>query len=151
VPVERPLTTEEQEELDGLFTLALGFLPIVTDADEAPDPALLIGALHLLLEEARAGRLAAVPADDLATYGGVLWGDELCRLKQWEWCYLTIEEGGLEGAAVVTPDRALAVLPIHLIYRWLSRPSAPNDCQPLFDRLVRQEVAAPPGEYLLVG
>ena len=146
MPVERPLTAEEQSELDELFSIALGYLPV----QQQDDPSFLIGALHLLIEEGRAGRLASVPLDDLATYGGVVWGDELCRLAGWEWCYLTLEDGP-EGASVVTPDRALAVMPIHLVYRWLTRAQAPNDCQPLFDRVSRQPTEAPPGGYLLVG
>ena len=147
MPVERPLTAEEQEELDELFTLALGFLPI----EQQEDPSFLIGALHLLVEEARAGRLQSVPLSDLATYGGVLWGDELCRLKGWSWCYLTFD-GRLEGAAVVTPDRGQAVLPVHLVFRWLSDAQRPNRCLPLFEQLVRQSEGEPPaGQYLLIG
>ena len=144
---ERALTDAEQEELDGLFSLALGYLPVSSQAN----PAFLIGALHLLIEEFRAGRLREVPPDDLAAYGGVVWGDELCRLQGWQWCYLTLDSG-LEGAAVVTPDRSLAVMPVHMVYRWLSRPQAPNECQPLFDRMSRPPEQAPaPGGYLLVG
>lgn len=146
MPIERPLSAEEQEELDAYFTLALGYLPVA----QQEDPSFLIAALHLLLEEARAGRFQHVPLDDLATYGGVLWGDELCRLLGWSWCYLTFEDG-LEGAAVVCDDRSQVVLPIHLVYRWLTRTEAANDCQPLFERLSRQPEAPPPGGYLLIG
>jgi hypothetical protein len=148
LPVERPLTTEEQEELDGLFTLALGFLPV----EQQDEPSFLIGALHLLVEEARAGRLRSVPLSDLATYAGVLWGDELCRLKGWSWCYLTFGDR-IEGAAVVTPDRGQAVLPVHMLFRWLSDGQKPNRCLPLFEQLVRQleEEGPPAGGYLLIG
>ena len=142
--VERPLTPDEEAELDLLFSGALGLLPPIPD-QSSPD--FLIGAVHLLIEAVRAGQGPEAPLDDVATALGALWGDELCRVAGWSWCYLTYDSG-LEGAAICPPDRGTALLPVHYLHRLLVRPELPNDCLPRFRALCRGEAlptAGPPG------
>ena len=141
--VERPLTAEEEAELDLLFSGALGLLPPVTEQG-APD--FLIGAVQLFVEAHRAGQGPEAAVEDLATAMGALWGDELCRVAGWQWCYLTFD-GGLEGAAVCPPDRSLAVLPVHYLHRLLTRPALPNTCLDRFRRLAHDPPAPTAQRY----
>ena len=143
MPVVRPLTAEEEAELTERFALALELIPVQGDSAD-----FLIAGLHLVVEAVRAGRPVPRPLDELAVDLGVLWGDELCRVAGWTWCYLT-DETGLEGPAVSPADQSVVVLPVHFIHRALSD----DQRQPLalFKQLTSGKLTAPPNTMLRVG
>jgi hypothetical protein len=143
MPVSRPLTDEEEAELTARFAAALELIPVQGD-----DADFLIAGLNIVVEAVRAGRPVPRPRDELAADLGVLWGDELCRVAGWSWCYMHLESG-LEGAAVCPADHSLVVLPVHFIHRALTDESR----QPLglFRQLTDGSLTAPPSSYLLLG
>ena len=143
MPVVRPLTDDEEAELTERFGSALGLVPVQND-----DADFLIAGLNIVVEAVRAGRPVPRPRDELAADLGVLWGDELCRVAGWSWCYLTLESGA-EGAAVCPPDRALAVMPVHFIHRAFT--DATRQPLALFRQLTSGSSTAPPGGLLLLG
>ena len=143
MPVVRPLTDDEEAELTQRFSSALMLVPVQGD-----DADFLIAGLNIVVEAVRAGRPVPRPRDELAADLGVLWGDELCRVAGWSWCYLTLESG-TEGAAVCSADRALAVLPVHFIHRAFS--DATRQPLALFRKLADGSSTAPPGGLFLLG
>jgi len=143
VPVVRPLTDAEEAELTERFTSALALVPVQGD-----DADFLIAGLGIVVEAVRAGRPVPRPRDELAADLGVLWGDELCRVAGWSWCYITLDSG-TEGAAVCPPDQSLAVLPVHFIHRAFS--DATRQPLALFRQLTDGGSTAPPGGLLLLG
>lgn len=143
MPVVRPLTDAEEAELTERFTSALGLVPVQGD-----DADFLIAGLNIVVESVRAGRPVPRPRDELAADLGVLWGDELCRVAGWSWCYLILESG-IEGAAVCPADQSLVVLPVHFIHR--SFADATRQPLALFRQLTDGESSAPPGGLLLLG
>ncbi|MEL6343381.1 MAG: hypothetical protein AAFV53_09615 [Myxococcota bacterium] len=146
MPVARPLSAEEEGELNQLFSAALGLLPV----GEQSDPHFLIAAMQLLIEEVRAGRGPDLSAADLATQLGVVWGDELCRVAGWQWRYLTLDNG-LEGVAVISEDRAFVALPIHFLHRLLTRADAENHCLSRFQQILARQLGTPvPGRFRIV-
>ena len=143
MPIVRPLTDEEEAELTTRFSSALELIPVQgTDAD------FLIAGLNIVVETVRAGREVPRPRDELAVDLGVLWGDELCRVAGWRWCYLVLESG-LEGPAVCPEDQSLAVLPVHYIHRAFT--DVQRQPLQLFRKLIDEPVEAPPGALQLLG
>ncbi len=151
MPVERALSVEEEQELDERFGRALEWIPV-----QQPQQAdVLIAGLALIVEAVRAGQplpppLGELPLDELAADLGVLWGDELCRLAGWSWCYLTLESG-TEGPAIVDPDRAAAVFPVHLLYRALTRPAQPHRVLELLEKITTGGAPVVPGRLVVLG
>ena len=53
-----------------------------------------------------------------------MWGDQLVRAYQWEWAIVKFHEHGDSTApGVLSPDRALAIYPIHFIIGCLQDPT----------------------------
>ena len=62
--------------------------------------------------------------DDIPYYLGSLWGEQLVRQFGWEWKLITSHEhGDSKAPGVVSPDRSLAIYPIHFIIGCLNDPS----------------------------
>jgi len=154
MPTERPLTPQEREELNELFVLALELVPLpegLEDLDGA-QPAVLVSGVRELVDAIREGQGPTdLESDDLATWLGALWGDELCRVADWEWVHLTFDNG-LGALAVVSRDRAFACLPLHFLYGLLSTPAFDNTIALLFNMVAGGHLpASEPGCYVLLG
>ncbi|TRX76417.1 hypothetical protein [Pseudomonas mangiferae] len=62
----------------------------------------------------------SVDQDDLVYAFGITWGNAVVRTHGWQWVDLTFHEfDDWEGRAVVSPDRALMILPFAHIYECL--------------------------------
>ena len=135
VPTPRTLNQDEEAEIEQFLLMALEWVPLpqdVTDID-ARDPALLVMGVSAVVDAVRSGEVLPEGVDlgSLATGLGVLFGEELCRVVQWEWRYLVFDDG-FEGLAVARSDGSLAVLPIHYLYGLLSEPEMDNTVGILF-------------------
>lgn len=127
----RKLNTSEEAELDLLLISGLELLPVQKQSEER----FILLALHLLLEAIRMGeplpqRLAH---DDFCAQMGVVYGEQICMLLHWDWVYLTIGDS-YEGAAVMNPERTMALFPIPTVYRWTQQQNS-NRCLVLFEEL----------------
>ena len=57
-----------------------------------------------------------LPADDAPLIMGSLWGEAIVSRFRWEWAMVTFHDHGNSIApAVVSPDRALAIYPLHFL------------------------------------
>ena len=136
-PIERLLTPDEESELDELLHRALACVPIDPSQQEAQG-ALVVG-LHMWIEHLRDN-----PADDadkveLLSMIGVLWGEELCRVANWDWCVMEMPNGFV-GTAVVDDRRARICFPIQLANGWVNIEQV-NRCMLLFTELCRRDHA----------
>ena len=127
----RRLTTSEETELDLLLIAGLERLPIQKQSEER----FVLLAVHLLLEAIRMGEPLpqGLAHDDFCAQMGVVYGEQICMLLHWDWVYLTIGDS-YEGAAVMNPERTMALFPIPTIYHW-TRQENPNRCLVLFEEL----------------
>ncbi len=95
---------------DGLGVLGL---------DAAADPKALIEAVDAFVFDWQAGKRPPpdkMDADDAPDALGSLWGEQLVRRFGWEWAMVTFRDHGNSVApGVLSPDRALAVYPIHFL------------------------------------
>ena len=155
-PVARPLTDEEQAELSQLCEGALFLLPSPEDvgmsADDV-DAGMLPKFVGVMAEAVRRGfeLPITVSTDELAMRLGALYGDEISRLAGWEWEMLAYPNG-LEALAVVSPDRALCVLPLHVVGRVMADTGVENILEGLFTSIVEGELPlADPGRYVVIG
>ncbi|MAA80460.1 MAG: hypothetical protein CL916_14485 [Deltaproteobacteria bacterium] len=129
--IVRRLNTSEEAELDSLFIAGLEILPIQKQNEER----FILLAVHLILESIRMGHSLPqdMSHDDFCAQMGVVYGEQLCMLLQWDWVYLTLGTS-YEGAAVMNPDRTAALFPIPTIHRWTQQKNS-NRCLVLFEEL----------------
>ena len=135
MPKIRQLSPEENKELDQYMVFAMELVPIVEDIQEE---GFLIVASHLLIDSLRDGAPLpdGVSFDDVATWLGVLWAEELCRLSAWRWLYMTLDNG-FEGVCVTDSESSRVCFPIHLIYSWLCDKEKENDCMGFFAKMCK--------------
>lgn len=159
MPTERPLTIDEEQELDALIVSALELVPLPAGlqlGDELP-PEALIFAVDAAIDAARGGaRLSeALPLDEVAAALGALWADELARRVGWALVIATFgpdEAEPYETLAVVKPDRSMAVLPLALVGAALTDRHVENNLGLLFQLIVRGELpSASPGDWRVLG
>ena len=135
MPKLRQLSQEEENELNQYMVFALELVPIVQDIQEE---GFLIVACHLLIDNFRDGAPLpeGVSTDDAATWLGVLWAEELCRLAGWRWLYMTLDNG-FEGVCVIDENRSRVCFPIHLIYSWMCDKEKTNECMEFFAKMCK--------------
>ena len=127
----RKLYDSEEAELDSLLISGLELLPIQKQNEER----FILLAVHLLLEALRLGEPlpSSLTHDEFCAQMGVVYGEQICMLLHWEWVYLTLGDS-YDGAAVMNPERTMALFPIPTIHRWTQRQN-PNRCLILFEEL----------------
>lgn len=135
-PVARPLSEEEHSELAELVSGALFLLPAPEDVGLPPgqDPGdMLPKFVGVMAEAVRRGFELPfeVSTEELALRLGALYGDEIARQAGWDWEMLSYPSG-LEALAVVSADRGLCVLPLHLVGRVLTDTGVENVLEGLF-------------------
>ena len=159
MPAERPLTADEEQELDALIVTALELVPLpdgVALGDELP-PEALIFAIDAAVDAARNGAQLSelLPLDEVAAALGALWADELCRRSGWGMVIATFgadEPEPFETLAVVKADRSAAVLPLALVGAALTDRHVENNLGVLFHLIVRGDY--PPcsaGDWRVLG
>lgn len=128
---ERAPNTEELEEIarfsrEGIKTLGV-------DADDQPKS--IITAIELYVEKQRLTIQRASEEDyaSLILSMAYLWGDQVCRAYGWKWMILIYGEG--EGKAIVSPDRAFFVYPLHSFKDLIDDPQIESTIILLFNML----------------
>lgn len=154
MPTERPLSEEEEAELDQLCAEAFGLLPHPGDLGMAEDtPGVLPRFIGVMAEAVRRGFELPIEIgqEALALRLGALFGDEVARISGWEWVYLDFENG-LEGLAVVSEDRALALMPLHMVATIVRDPGVANTLESVWQTVAGGELGAVrPGAYAVLG
>ena len=147
MPTFRSLTREEEQEIDRYLIFAMELVPIVPEAQEE---GFLIVATHIMIEALREGQQApsGVSLDDVVLWLGILWGEELCRVANWNWGYLSLEND-FEALAVVDQNKGRACFPMHLIANWIQNKEQTNDCMTLFAGLFKGKPLAENGFVVL--
>jgi hypothetical protein len=142
---ERPLTLELQEESQELAKDGAGLLQLYSE----DDPAVLVAAIDEHINATRP--LAGDALLDEAVALGCLWGTQVCRALDWEWVQL--DDGRLEPHyAIVSPDRAFAILPTSYIRGLLADAERDNTALLLYNMLVAGNVpSSVPKSYYLLG
>jgi hypothetical protein len=112
---EHPLEASTAEALLGSNEQGLHILGL----DDSADPPTVINAIDEFVDAWQQGDRP--PADELdpedAPFAlGSLWGEQLVRQFGWEWGMITFHDhGNSKAPAVLSPDRALAIYPIHFL------------------------------------
>jgi hypothetical protein len=114
---ERPLTTDEQSDLQAYAQLGLESLGVSSRSD----PSDVVAAIDRFVEAWPIRDRTQVEADlsdqgamiELSLKLGVLWGDQLVRAFSWQWT--VVVDGDQERYGVVSPDRAMALYPGYFV------------------------------------
>lgn len=111
---ESELSNEMPEQIKDSAVEALSMLGL----DEQADSQTVIAAVDQFVYEWQCGKRPPIPceAEDLPYTLGSLWGEQMVRQFGWEWKKITFHEHGDTWApGVVSPDRSMAIYPIHFI------------------------------------
>lgn len=112
---EEPLPAKTVDLLRGAQREGLGVLGL----DDTAAPQVVVNAIDAFVdawqEGARPPKETLDPEVAHCALGG-LWGEQLVRQLRWDWAMVTFHEhGNSKAPGVLSPDRALAVYPIHFI------------------------------------
>lgn len=112
---EQPLPKKTAQLLKGASRDGLAVLEL----DEAATPQAVVDALDAFVDAWQEGSRPpkkALDPEDAPFALGSLWGEQMVRQFKWEWGMITFHEhGDSEAPGVLSPDRALAVYPIHFL------------------------------------
>jgi hypothetical protein len=159
MPTERPLTIDEEQELEALLLTALELVPLPPElglGEELP-PEALVFAVDTAIDAARNGAQLSelLPLEEIAAALGALWADELARRTGWGLVIATFgadEPEPYETLAVVKPDRSVAVLPLAIIGAALTDRHVENNVGLLFHLVVRGDYPpSEPGAWRVLG
>lgn len=129
--VARQLTAVEETELDMLLLAGLELLPI----QDQSQPDFIIVAMHLLLEAVRddSAHRKDLSIDDFCARLGIVYGEQICLHRGWEWIHLCIHDR-YEGVAVSNAKRNRVLFPIPSVYQW-TKLSERNRCMEIFTEI----------------
>jgi hypothetical protein len=112
---EKPLSAETVALLPSAGRQGLAAVGL----DAAAEPKAVIEAVDQFVFDWQEGKRPPadkLDAEDAPFALGSLWGEQLVRRFGWEWALMTFHDHGNSVASgVVSPDRALAVYPIHFL------------------------------------
>ncbi len=133
---EKPLAPNVASSLDGSNQQAARVLRVqVTD-----DPKTIITAIDTFADNWQQGvRPAAgvLDGEDAPFALGSLWAEQLIRKLRWEWANIIFHDhGNSKAPAILSPDRALAIYPIHFLIGALKNPGVDVTIALAFNMLV---------------
>jgi len=103
------------------------------------------------LEKLRAAKKDKEILKDRAFWFGIAWGESVVKALGWQWAMVEDPSNNAASMAVVSPDRAYAVLPILFIERIITNPDADPTSQLLFNMIKAGKVPkAEPGQLQLL-
>lgn len=111
---ESELPNEWPQQIRESAQEALSILGLLASAD----PQTIVSAIDQFVYDWQCGKHPQIhcDAEDLPYALGSLWGEQLVRQFQWQWKVITFHEhGDTKATGVVSPDRSLAIFPIHFI------------------------------------
>lgn len=110
-------------------------------------------AIRDLIDPIALGRkkVGSKTVTDLAVNVGCLWGQTVCDVAGWEWCFARI--GKADAYAITTPNRSHVVAPMNFVHAQLKkRPPLDNTSLLLFNMIRAGKLpAAKPRTFLHVG
>ena len=117
------------------------------------DPAKIVAAVDAFVFDWQCGdhpAASVLDAEDAPFRMGALWGEQLVRALGWEWAMVTFHDHGNSTApAVLSPDRSLAVYPIHFIMGCLQDSTVDTTILLVFNMLEADTVGdTTPASYL---
>jgi hypothetical protein len=112
---EKPMSADTASSLTGASRDGLAVLGL----DAAAEPKAVIEAVDQFVFDWQDGKRPPpdkLDPEDAPFALGSLWGEQLVRRFGWEWAMVTFHDHGNSVApGVLSPDRALAVYPIHFL------------------------------------
>ena len=115
---EQPLDPETADTIQQCAQAAASMLNLDVGA---LSPASIIAAIEECLLAMQEGAGPQVPEDDDPSFTlGSLWGNQLVRALGWQWAVVTFDEQkDSQAVGVFSPDRALAIYPLHFVWNCL--------------------------------
>ena len=116
------------------------------------DPAKIVAAVDAFVFNWQCGDhppASVLDAEDAPFRMGAVWGEQFVRAFDWEWKMVTFHEHDDSTApAVLSPDRSLAVYPIHFIMGCLQDPTVDTTILIAFNMLAASTIdSTTPGSY----
>jgi hypothetical protein len=112
---EQPFPTETAGALSAEIERGTRLLGVAPD----DDPATIVAAVDAFVYAWQCGDRppqSVLDAEDAPFTLGAVWGEQFVRRFGWEWRMVTFHEHGDSVApGVLSPDRSLAVYPIHFV------------------------------------
>ncbi|MGB8647775.1 MAG: hypothetical protein WCF84_21250 [Anaerolineae bacterium] len=120
---ERKLTTEELQEIAEAGQEAVALIPALA---EQPDSQAFVGTIHAFIDQARRTSYPADETEQMSIPLGACLGAVICHTANWEWTYVTLENG-FQGYGVVPADRGYVLFPMSWVHALLARPERENN------------------------
>jgi hypothetical protein len=116
------------------------------------DPAKIVAAVDAFVFDWQCGDhppASVLDAEDAPFRMGAVWGEQLVRAFGWEWAMVKFHEhGDTTAPGVLSPDRALAVYPIHFIMGCLQDSTVDTTILIAFNMLAAGSIdGSTPGSY----
>lgn len=113
---EKPVEPKTLQIFKNCARDALGVLGL---AEGTSDPDTVVSAIDEFVYQWQKGKRPSpkvLEAEDAPYIIGSLWGEQLIKRFGWEWAMVTFHDHGDSSApGVFSPDRGLAVYPIHFL------------------------------------
>jgi hypothetical protein len=123
---EEPLAASTANALIGSNQQGLQVLGL----DDTADPQTVIDAIDSFVDAWQQGKrppTEEIDPEDAPYALGSLWGQQLVRQFGWQWAMITFHDHrNSKAPGVLSPDRSLAVYPIHFLVGCLQDPGV--DC-----------------------
>lgn len=145
---DAPLAPSTLEALEGSNQQALKILGLKANAPAKK----IIEAIDEFVYRWQKGKRpskAKLDPEDAPYAMGSLWGQQIVRRFGWEWAMVTFHQHGDSVApGVLTPDRSLAIYPIHFLFGAMEDSEVDATIALAFNLLEAGEVGTVnPGEY----
>ena len=145
---EADLPPSTRDGIDASAAEAAGWVGVSTD----DEPAKIVDAVDAFAFAWQCGTrppASEIDPEDAPFALGSLWGNQLVRRFGWEWRMVTFHEHGDSVApGVLSPDRALAVYPIHFLIGCLQNPGVDATVMLGYNMLDAGQIPdPPPGNY----
>jgi hypothetical protein len=116
------------------------------------DPATVVAAVDAFVYAWQCGDRppqSVLDAEDAPFTLGAVWGEQLVRRFGWEWRMVTFHEhGDTTAPGVLSPDRSLAVYPIHFVMGCLQDSTVDTTILLAFNMLAAKTISdTTPGSY----
>ena len=144
MPTERTLTPDEQEGLRELLDEAQTILGPTVNYDDSDS---VVATIKAVIEQLRRKQVDESTANDYAFPLGYLYGEQLCKEKNWYWGHVT-QDNGFQSYCVISPDKAYICYSIKDVYDFLLDSNKENSSRLLFNMIKDGNLpAAQPGRY----
>lgn len=145
---EQPLSADTAAAVGAEIERGTRLLGVAID----DDPATIVAAVDAFVYAWQCGdrpTASVLDAADAPFILGAVWGEQLVRRFGWEWRMVTFHEHGDSVApGVLSPDRALAVYPIHFVMGCLQDHTVDTTILIAFRMLEAEKIASTtPGSY----